>query len=84
MALKFTKSKKQLLTLVVSTPTAVRSQKRKSKDNPNKDKGKKKKGESSFASTLERKVLYFAKDKAQERYNSEFSLSLTLTILSLA
>ena len=59
---------------MVSTPTTIISQKRKSKDDPNKDKGKKKKGESSFAPALERNVLYFAEDKAQERYNNEFSL----------
>ena len=74
MASKSIKSKKQSLALVVLTPTTAKSQKRIFKDNPNKDKGKKKKGESSFTLALEKNMLYFTKDKAQERYNIEFSL----------
>ena len=78
MAPKSAKPKKQLLVLVVSTPTVGKGQKSKVKDDSGKGKGKKKKGESSFAPALERNVLYFAEDKAQERCNDDFSLRKVL------
>ena len=64
MAQKSAKLKKDSLALVVSTPIEEKGQKRKSKANPRKDKRKKKK----------RKMLYFDKDKSQERYNIDFCL----------
>ena len=73
MASKSKKSKKDSLALVVLTPTMARGQKRKSKDDHSKVKGKKKKGESTSVPALEQNVLYFAEDKAQERYNIDFS-----------
>ena len=74
MAPKSTKSKKQSLALVLSTPTMARGQKRKSKDYYSKDKGKNKKGESTSVLALERNVPYFDEDKSQERYNIDFSI----------
>ena len=77
MAPKITKSKKVSKALVVSTPHALKGQKRKSKVDSSQDNGKmkkRKKGESTSITALEQNELYFNEDKAQERYNSDFSL----------
>ena len=66
--------KKQSLTLVVSTPTTAKGQKRKAIGDLSKEKRKKKKGKSSSIPTLERNTLYFAEDMGQERYNLDFAL----------
>ena len=74
MTPKSSRSKKDSLNLVVSTPTATKGQKRKAQGDSSKRKGKKKKGEASSAPTLERNILCFDEDEGQERYNLDFSL----------
>ncbi|XP_057488257.1 uncharacterized protein LOC130774259 [Actinidia eriantha] len=74
MAPKSAKKKKQTLALVVSTPEMANGHKRKAQSDSGRKKGKKKKGESSTVPSFERNYLYFPKDKAQERYNLDFSL----------
>ena len=64
MALKYAKSNKKSLAMVVSTPTMTKDQKRKAKGDLSKERRKKKK-KSSSARALERNKLYFAEDTAK-------------------